>query len=273
MQIQKYYFAGLVFLAIFWLISWGVTKNLNPFAMAKGSGKNGENENHNASVLQMLVFTMLTVFAYTTVFAARAMNGDDSLMSEQWLSVPSNLLILMGISVGTAVASRAIKVQNLPPKPEGVRSENIPINEKSSLTEDSNGKTDLVKIQMLIWTAIAVIVYLTILWRFMINGCYLLNPTGTCVASWGNSLPDIDSAFMVLLGVSQGGYVVNKLADTPPKENDKKLVEPDTQPEKPDAKELPAAAQTSLPPTQEKQLGDGGAETIESLDDNTSSGG
>lgn len=259
MQIQKYYFVGLIFLAIFWLISWGVTKNPNPFAMAKGSGKNGENLNHNASVLQMLVFTMLTIFAYTTVFAARAMNGDNSLLRDQWLVVPSNLLILMGISVGTAAASRAITVQNLPPKPEGVKSENIPVNEDSSLTTDSDGRTDLVKIQMLIWTAVAVVVYLTILWRFMINGCYLLNPTGTCVASWGNSLPDIDSAFMILLGVSQGGYVVNKLAQTPPKENGAKQNE---KVEPPDRQGVGGALSgrttQAINPAKQGQIGDGG---------------
>ena len=221
---QLYYFTGILFLAIFWLISWGITGNPNPFAMAKGGGKNGENENYNASLVQMIVFTMLTVFAYTTVFAARALGEGGSLIptANEWLKVPSNLLILMGISVGTAVASRAIRVQQAATESSSADANGSGADDRSSLTTDSKGKTDLVKIQMLIWTVIAVVVYLTILSRFMVNGCYLLKPTGACAPDWGSSLPDIDSAFMVLLGVSQGGYVINKLSKDSPKDNDSK---------------------------------------------------
>ncbi len=206
---QKYYLVGGTFLVVFWLISWAVTKNPNPFAMAKGKGDNNENPNHSASLFQMLLFTMLTVFAYTTVFAARAFeNGGAGLLAtlkdgNSWLNVPSNLLILMGISVGTAVASRAIKV-------EQAKAGILPVEDKSSLTSNRDGKTDLVKIQMLIWTVIAVFVYLQILWQFMGHHCYAI--TEGCPKEWGNALPDIDTAFMVLLGISQGGHVVNQLS-------------------------------------------------------------
>jgi amino acid transporter len=77
---QLYYIVGILLLAVFWLISWGIIGNSNPFAMAKGGGKNGENENLNASLVQMIVFTMLTVFAYTTVFAAPALSEGGSLI-------------------------------------------------------------------------------------------------------------------------------------------------------------------------------------------------
>lgn len=198
---QKYYLVGVIFLVIFWLISWMVTKNPNPFAMAKGIGNNNENDNYSASLLQMLIFTLLTIFAYTTVFAARV--GEISgLINNSWVNVPSNLLILMGISVGTAIASRAIKV-------EQIKSGNITesaASDESSLTTSRDGKTDLVKIQMLMWTLIAVVVYLNILWRFILNeGFKGDNP----------ALPDIDTAFMVLLGISQGGHVANQLSEKP----------------------------------------------------------
>lgn len=208
---QKYYVVGIVFLAVFWLISWLVTGDKNPFAMAKGEPKIGENANFSASLVQMIVFTILTVFAYTTVFAARIFENNGSGLlpalkdGNNWLNVPSNLLILMGISVGTAVASRAIKI-------EQVKTGSLSDEDKSSLTRNRDGKTDLVKIQMLIWTVIAVVVYLEVLWRFMLQECYLTNSSG-CPTQWGNTLPDIDTAFMALLGVSQGGYVVNQLSE------------------------------------------------------------
>lgn len=192
---QKYYLIGALSLVVFFLISWMVTKNPNPFALAKGKGSDGENSNYSASLFQMLVFTMLTVFAYTTVFAARV-GASDGVISN-WIEVPTNLLILMGISAGTAVASKAIRVEQ---KKNGALSGT----DESSLTTNRDGKTDLVKIQMLVWTLVAVAVYLTILKRFMENTVF---ETGTL------PLPDIDTTFMVLLGVSQGGYVVNQLSE------------------------------------------------------------
>lgn len=232
---QQYYFIGGLFLIVFWLISWMITRNPNPFAMAKGSGIKGENENFSASLLQMIVFTMLTVFAYTSVFAARALNEGGALIpgSKDWLRVPSNLLILMGISVGTAVASRAIRTQQETSEPASAVAEPSATADRSSLTTDVKGRTDLIKIQMLIWTVIAVVVYLTILSRFMLNNCFLSDPQSKLCGDVGNSLPDIDSAFMVLLGVSQGGYVVNKLSESSTKKDGvgviaKILIEPAT---------------------------------------------
>lgn len=208
---MRYYWAGIIALFVFCIISGLFAGKWNPFHLAKGEkGVLGENASYSASLLQMIIFTMLTIFAYTTVFAARVFEKEGAGLlpslkeGDTWLGVPSNLLMLMGISIGTAVASRAIKVnqaenRTLPP-------------DESSLTTYRDGKTDLVKIQMLIWTTIAVFVYLQILWRFMLNECYL--PTAiSCPKEWGNSLPDIDTAFLVLLGVSQAGQVVNQLSE------------------------------------------------------------
>lgn len=214
---MKYYIAGAIALGVFWLFSGLIAKKWNPFHLAKGEKEIlGENEKYSASLLQMIIFTMLTIFAYTTVFAARMFEKDGAGLlpslkdGDTWLGVPSNLLMLMGISVGTAVASRAIKVNQ-------AENGTLPPNDNSSLTTYRDGKTDLVKIQMLIWTAIAVFVYLQILWTYMNNHCYLpldLLPKDTvCQKEWGNSLPDIDTAFLALLGISQAGQVVNQLSE------------------------------------------------------------
>lgn len=259
-NIQLCYFIGILFLAIFWLISYGITRNPNPFAMAKGSGKGGENDYFNASLVQMIVFTMLTIFAYTTVFAARAVLNEGKMLlpgeGNDWLKVPTNLLILMGISVGTAVASRAIKTQqkNNETQTGHEKSESEKPTDQSSLTTDSKGRTDLIKIQMLVWTVIAVIVYLTILYRFMEKTCFLSPlPTG-CPTDWGNTLPDIDSAFMVLLGVSQGGYVLNKLSQEAPKDETTKTVENNKSPDTGEIKELASKVNELLKQANEKQL-------------------
>lgn len=209
---QKYYFVGLIALVIFWLISWLVTKNPNPFALAKGKG----NDNLSASLLQALVFTMLTLFAYTTVFAARAWAVGSGVLSG--VDVPANLLILMGVSATTAVASRAIRVEQEKTKAGKIKSgELLPKEDKSDLLRDQDGKTDLVKIQMLMWTVIAVGVYLFNLVRFVNNECYTgAGAPPLCPGGPVTTLPDIDTAFMALLTVSHAGYIVNKLSEGPP---------------------------------------------------------
>lgn len=201
---QKYFWFGVIALIAFWLISRLVTKNWNPFAMAKGG--DAENSNHSASLLQMLVFTMLCVFAYTSVFAARV--GEISGLLNGWVGVPTNLLVMMGISIGTAVASRAIKVEQVK---NGLVADS-PEHDLSSLTTHRDGRTDLIKIQMLIWTLIGVAVYLMQLWRYMANSGFLGDPAHPELPP---TLPDIDTAFMVLLGASQGGQIVNQLTEKP----------------------------------------------------------
>jgi hypothetical protein len=208
----KYYFGGLIGLFVFCLLSKLFAGKILPWELAKGEAKYGQKESYSASLLQMIVFTMLTVFAYCTVFAARIFENDGAGLlpslkeGDTWLGIPSNLMILMGISVGTAVASRAIKVSQ-------AKSGDLPPVDNSSLTTYHDGTINLVKIQMLIWTAIAVFIYLEILWRFMGNHCFDLASTHPCPKDWGNSLPDIDTAFLALLGVSQGGQVINQLSE------------------------------------------------------------
>src|ERR1043166_270604 len=219
---KNYYWVGIVFVLIFCAISWWVTKSPWPFAMAKRQSPTSNDGSYSASLTQMLVFLLMTVFAYTTVFAARAFgeNGGVAIWANlgsgnTWLAIPGNLLMLMGISVGTAVAGRAIKVQQ--------ENANLaPADDKTSLTTNADGKTDLVKIQMLIWTVVAVFVYIRTLWVFMDHGCYAT--AAACPKEWGNSLPDIDTAFLALLGISQAGHVANQLSQnstSKPNENKK----------------------------------------------------
>jgi hypothetical protein len=132
---QPYYLYGALSLILFYIISRLITGNWNPFAMAKGKGNN----NYSASLLQMIVFTMLTIFAYTSVFAARVMNVDGFLT--ELPGIPTNLMILMGISVVNAVGSRAIRETQ-------ASSGTLPQYDLSSVYQDRDGKTDLIKIQM-----------------------------------------------------------------------------------------------------------------------------
>lgn len=85
----------------------------------------------------------MTIFAYVTVFAARIIGNEITAPIPALPDIPVNLLILMGLSVVTATASKDITIsylnQNLLPKED-----------KSTLSQNRNGETDLTKVQMII---------------------------------------------------------------------------------------------------------------------------
>ncbi|MEA2008390.1 MAG: hypothetical protein U9O54_04660, partial [Chloroflexota bacterium] len=70
----------------------------------------------------------------------------------------------------------------------------------SNALTDRNGKTSLVKIQMLIWTLVSATIYLITFSHWLEEG-----------SPEGYALPDIDGALLVLMGVAQGGYIGGKL--------------------------------------------------------------
>src|SRR5215510_1663696 len=149
------YMWGIIAVLVFWAISFVITgRRLSPFALAIGT-----DNNYSASLLQFLIFTYLTIFAYVAVYVARLESGLTTLPT-----IPLNLFILMGISVISATASKGIVVsaQNNPP---------ANTNDKGVI-KDTNGNIALTKVQMLIWTFIAAGVYLITVINFIENKVY-----------------------------------------------------------------------------------------------------
>jgi hypothetical protein len=135
---------------------------------------------------------MVTVYAYVTVYAARIIH---MAVLPSMPEVPVGLLVLMGISVTTATSSKGITVSYL-------QQNQLPTQDKSDLVSKRDGRTDLTKVQMLIWTFIAAVVYIVRI-NLFVKTSEFMNPNVT--------LPDVDSALMVLMGASQGGYIAGKL--------------------------------------------------------------
>jgi hypothetical protein len=154
----------------------------------------------------------VTVFAYSTTFAARALEVPANSPMPPLPQIPVNLLILMGLSVATASGSKGITVSYL-------QKGEIPQEDKGNVFENREGVTDLTKVQMLIWTLIAVVIYVVGFTSFIGAKCYLPAdareerglPNEPYQCPEGFALPDIDGALLVLMGVSQGGYVAGKL--------------------------------------------------------------
>lgn len=197
-MIRSPYLWGIVALICMYLLSLFGTRSRNPFYLARG-----HNGQFSTSLFQNLIFTILTVFAYVTVVAARFIDSPPGEPLPALPAVPINLLVLMGLSITTSTTSKAIAITS---QAEGKSS----AEDKSTLLKDRDDKFDLTKAQMLIWALVAVGVYLVVLYSFISAKCYLgVNVPDLCPKD--AALPDIDAAFLVLMGVSQGTYVAGKL--------------------------------------------------------------
>ena len=147
----------------------------------------------SSSKFQWLLWIVVIAFAYTVLWVLRAKQGDYTAISQ----VPVNLLTLLGFSTGTAAAAKGITAGY-------VQSSKLakPVagnDAKGGLLQDDSGVPDLGKLQMIAFTLIAVGVFL---WT-------LIHQIASTPVITG--LPNVDSSLLVLMGISQGGYLGKKL--------------------------------------------------------------
>jgi hypothetical protein len=76
------------------------------------------------------------------------------------------------------------------------------------LFKDSSGSPDLGKIQLMLWTLIAVGVFLSGVFA-NIHNPGVCTPQGECK----ESLPDIGETLMILMGLGHGAYLGKKIAE------------------------------------------------------------
>lgn len=149
----------------------------------------------STSKFQWLIWLAVVLFAYSVLWVVRARTGNYGAITD----VPANLLAVLGFSTVTATAAKGItigyKQSGRIVKSDGGESSS---GEGGILTDDT-GFPELAKIQMMAFTFIAVGVFLITLLHQIHT-----NPAQT-------NLPNIDSSLLVLMGVSQGGYLGKKL--------------------------------------------------------------
>jgi hypothetical protein len=140
------------------------------------------------------------VGGFCALLAARLIRHDTSAD----IGVPSNILIALGFSAVTMTTAKGITSAYV----AGGRVDKSATARGGLLTDD-DGIADLSKIQLMTWTiiAIAIWVYLVALRLGDIAWADTLTKDTA-------SLPDIPAALMVLMGLSQGGYLGKKLVTT-----------------------------------------------------------
>lgn len=151
------------------------------------------------SLLQFLLWTTVISFGFLSIYLIRIMSGVYSPPLEE---MPTGILALMGISTAVPIARSKMVSADLRPKTD---------HKLSSILQDKEGRPSLAKFQMFIWTWIAIIIYLVILFssvseigesNYEVENVECKENKYSCLA-----FPDIDPSLVVLMGLSQTAYL------------------------------------------------------------------
>jgi hypothetical protein len=198
MQQAMSYLTGLAGLAVLWIVLLIATRK-HPWSLVIG-----EDGRPSTSKFQMLVWTAAVVFAFLAIYQVRFSSG----YRDELPGVPTNLLIAMGISVATAVSAKSIAVKSAAAIAAAPAPLVAPPRSKSGIFSDDFGLPDLGKVQVVLWTAIAVGVFLAEV--FAVISCPSCPPNS--VSKLG--LPDIGQTLMILMGLGHGAYIGKKIAES-----------------------------------------------------------
>lgn len=159
------------------------------------------------SQFQIVLWTIVVLSLISGVFLARLFGGVNNPLN---INIPSELLIVMGISVGSAVTAGAVKAsKDLKSDTNILDMDNPKFSQVYLVEEGKERKKDLrtvdaTKFQNFWLTLIIVMAYIASVVTHISNieGVDKLD-----------SLPGFSSSLLTLLGISHAGYIAGKLPD------------------------------------------------------------
>lgn len=187
--------------AVGWVVAW-MADEPHPLRLVYGA-----DARPSTSKLQFFAWTWVMILCFVAIVIARALVGDARPIE----AIPPNLMIAMGMSALTVTAAKGLTVSQLA---SGTLTKTVAqagtpgsgTTGLKGLVADDDGTTNLGKIQMLAWTAVALLVFL---FRSVVVSGQIARQT-----SVADPLPDIDPVLMVLMGLSHGTYMGQKLVTT-----------------------------------------------------------
>jgi len=188
---------GLGALGLLWAVVALTNKTIGWRVWRLVEGADGP---RSTSKFQWAIWLVVILFAYVVLWVLRARQGDWTAIS----AVPQNLLTVLGFSTVTAATAKGITVGYTRAGfvTKAIASQGGPVH--GGILEDDTGLPELAKIQMVAFTFLAAGIFLATVIHQV-----LANPVQT-------DLPDIDSSLLVLMGISQGGYLGKKLVTRTP---------------------------------------------------------
>jgi len=167
----------------------------NPLKLVEGA-----DGRPSTSKFQWLFWTVIVLYSYVVLYVTRARFGYDDAMAE----IPTNVLYAMGFSAMTLTAAKGITVGYVNSQRLTKTAARSPADATiSHLLTDDEGFPDLTKIQMMAWTVITGVIYLSRVIQLTYANIHrdadLLQ------------MPDIDKSLMLLMGLGQGTYLGKKV--------------------------------------------------------------
>lgn len=164
----------------------------------------GEDGRFSLSKFQWWLWIWVIAFTYITLYAARSFVAGKP--AGPVTDIPGNVLGILGISTGVMTVAKGVTsayVSNgILAKPA------VAAPKAANLVSNNADVPDLSKLQMFIWTWIAVTIYL-----IKVVSQVLLAATKSTTAGALEELkfPDLDSSLLVLSGLSATGYIAQKV--------------------------------------------------------------
>ena len=193
--------APFVVLAAIYAAYVVATKSWNVWRIAEGA-----DTRTSTSKAQFLLWTAVVIPCYAALFVA---NWRGAHSVDASLGVPSNLLAALGISVMTTAGAKALyHVGSVSKKEEDTADKKADTAKKGGLLTDDEGFPELAKIQLMAWTLLAIAI-------FCIRVAdHLQSTLGGAGAA--TTVPDVDTALLVLMGIGHGGDAAKKALDRVP---------------------------------------------------------
>jgi hypothetical protein len=158
----------------------------------------GEDNRYSNSKVQIALWFLVLISTYTGTFIFRAWYLGCEFLGG--INIPSNLLLLSGISALTYAGAKGITTSKVEtatgndPKPPA------PSPSLWNLVQNDHKVFDFGDFQMLVVTFIAIATYLLLVIAFLT----------TITASTTVSLPDLDTTILATFGLGQGSYLAKK---------------------------------------------------------------
>jgi hypothetical protein len=182
---------GIISIAVIYLIYAVLTGAWSPAKLFEGA-----DGRLSLSKFQWWLWIWIIAFSYITIYAARCIVAGG--LADPITDFPPNVLWILGISTGTMTVAKGITSSYV--SSGAVAKSDAAQGSLSDLVVDDGGSSDLSKLQMFIWTLIAVVLYLV---RLITN----------ITTSDGSSpeFPDLDQSLLYLSGLSATGYLGKKV--------------------------------------------------------------
>ena len=157
---------------------------------------------YSLSQFQIVLWTLVVLSLLSGVFFARVFGGVATPLN---ITIPNELLIVMGISVGSAATASAIKASK-DLKDARIRTKDLPKFSQLYLAEEGSGPEtiDVTRFQNFWLTLIVIVAYVA-------TAVAYIAAQGTPAEI--TALPPFDPTLLGLLGISHAGYLAGKLPD------------------------------------------------------------